>query len=142
MASPENGDRARLPISVSFRTVASGAGMTQTGNRRVSGFFGGVGNLGREAGTKAKPKKGIPMSQVGPGQVDAGCVQCVACEKVIAEGEWFAKIKRGGHTLLLCSQLCAAQFYGRRLPHLRRINLLAMLQAFRRPALQRLSLND
>jgi hypothetical protein len=70
-------------------------------------------------------------------RLDAECVQCPVCEKILTDGEWFARIKRDGHSLLLCSQPCAARFYGRRLPLLRYIHLLTMLQPLANPAEQR-----
>lgn len=63
--------------------------------------------------------------------MDAECAQCVVCEKIINDGGWFTRIKQSGHTLLLCSQPCAARFYDRRLRLLRHIHLLAMLQTSR-----------
>lgn len=74
------------------------------------------------------------MSRAAVSQMHVECAQCVVCEKSINDGVWFARIKQGGHTLLLCSQPCATRFYGRRLPLLRHIHLLAMLQTSRRSA--------
>ncbi len=68
--------------------------------------------------------------------------QCVVCERTVAHGQWYSRIKRDGHTLWLCSPPCAARFYRRRLPLLRHLNLLALLEPGPSPAELRLSLNE
>ena len=56
---------------------------------------------------------------------DAGCVQCLVCEKTITDDKWFAQVKHGDWTVLLCSERCAKAFYARRLPGLRQFVVLA-----------------
>ncbi len=51
--------------------------------------------------------------------------QCVVCEKMITDDAWFARVKHGEWTVMLCSERCAKAFYGQRLPGLRRLALLA-----------------
>jgi hypothetical protein len=74
------------------------------------------------------------MSHFDTSSPKTGHAQCVVCEKFITSDQWFARIKREGQTLMLCSQPCADRFYARRLPLLRHINLLAMLQSSNKTA--------
>ncbi|MDE3100136.1 MAG: hypothetical protein KGJ88_11745 [Verrucomicrobiota bacterium] len=51
--------------------------------------------------------------------------QCLVCERTISNDEWFARVKHGDLTVMLCSRRFAKTFYARRLPDLRRLVLLA-----------------
>lgn len=82
------------------------------------------------------------MSHFDTSSPKTGPAQCVVCERFITGDRWFARIKREGQSLLLCSHACADRFYGRRLPLLRHINLLAMLQSSNSAAARRLGLNE
>jgi hypothetical protein len=69
------------------------------------------------------------MSTVLDGEV----AQCVTCEKAIAGDDWFARVKHGEWTVMLCSERCAKAFYAQRLPGLRRLALLAAHPLLRWP---------
>jgi len=73
---------------------------------------------------------------------EAEHAQCAVCEKSVANNEWFARIEREGQTLMLCSEPCADRFYARKLPLLRQINLLAMLESSPHPGRQRPAWNE
>ena len=57
--------------------------------------------------------------------LDAAHTQCVVCEKLITDHDWFARVKHGEWMVMLCSEQCAKAFYAQRLPGLRRLALLA-----------------
>lgn len=65
------------------------------------------------------------MSHFATHGFDAAHVQCVVCEKIITDDAWFARVKHGDWTVMLCSERCAKAFYAQRLPGLRRLALLA-----------------
>jgi ribosomal protein L24E len=74
------------------------------------------------------------MSHFHAGNLHAPTVQCIVCETPITSDKWFARIKRDGNTMRLCSERCADTFYAKRLPLLRHINILALLQSPHWPA--------
>jgi hypothetical protein len=73
------------------------------------------------------------MTKLDPGGLNAKSVQCFVCEKAVSGGAWFARVKYGGQTTVLCTKQCADAFYAERLPFLRRLVALATLQLALRP---------
>ena len=65
------------------------------------------------------------MSYFDADVLKAAHAQCVVCEKIITDDDWFARVKHGEWTVMLCSERCAKAFYAQRLPGLRRLALLA-----------------
>lgn len=64
------------------------------------------------------------MSYFDAHAFNAAHAQCVVCEKIITDDDWFARVKHGEWTVMLCSERCAKAFYAQRLPGLRRLALL------------------
>jgi hypothetical protein len=69
------------------------------------------------------------MTKLDAGGLNAESAQCFVCEKAAAGGDWFARVKHGDQTIVLCSEQCADAFYARRLPFMRRLVALATLQS-------------
>ncbi|ODU23932.1 MAG: hypothetical protein ABS95_02750 [Verrucomicrobia bacterium SCN 57-15] len=65
------------------------------------------------------------MSHCDSHGLNTAHAQCVVCEKIIIDDDWFARVKHGEWTVMLCSERCAKSFYAQRLPGLRRLALLA-----------------
>lgn len=61
------------------------------------------------------------------------CARCVVCEKDILGDHWFARVKHGEWTVLLCSQPCAKAFYAQQLPAFRWFALLAAHSSLKWP---------
>lgn len=73
------------------------------------------------------------MSHFDTHSLNAAHAQCVVCEKIITDDDWFARVKHGEWMVMLCSERCAKAFYAQRLPGLRRIALLAAHPSLRWP---------
>jgi len=67
------------------------------------------------------------------GGFNAGNGQCFVCEKAIAGERWFARVKHGECTVVLCTEKCAKAFYRQRLPGLRKFQILEAMQSLRWP---------
>ncbi len=58
---------------------------------------------------------------------------CVVCEKNLAGDNWFALLKHGEWTVLLCSERCMNAFHAQQLTALRRLVLLTFHPSLKWP---------
>ena len=65
---------------------------------------------------------------------DVACVQCAVCEKAIAGGKWFARLRISGRMVALCCPLCTETFETNPRPYLRRIETYELMQDSRSSA--------
>ena len=73
------------------------------------------------------------MSHYAAGDFPGGNSQCFVCEKTIAGEQWFARVKHGECTVVLCTEKCARAFYCQRLPGLKRFHILAAIRSLEWP---------
>jgi hypothetical protein len=69
------------------------------------------------------------MTKLDAGGLIAESAQCFVCEKAAVGGDWFARVKHGEQTIVLCSKQCADAFYAERLPFMRRLAVVATSQS-------------
>ena len=74
--------------------------------------------------------------------VQAANNRCFACEKPIAGGHWFARVKHGDWTIRLCSAQCAQDFFAQRVPVLRRLGFQASLGSLSWPGQRSAQFNE
>lgn len=68
------------------------------------------------------------MSQFDASNADCEYVQCAVCEKIIAGGKWFARIKHGEWMVALCCPLCTEAFESKPRAYVRRIETLQLMR--------------
>ena len=68
------------------------------------------------------------MPQFDADNDDVEFVQCAVCEKAIAAGKWFARIRNGEWMVALCCPLCTAAFEDNPQPYMRRIETYAAMR--------------
>lgn len=81
------------------------------------------------------------MSHYDAGGFAGGNGQCFVCEKAITGEHWFARVKHGECTVVLCTEKCAKAFYRQRLPGLRKFQILEALPSLQWPRQQEAMLN-
>lgn len=69
------------------------------------------------------------MSNFDPGNLNVEDVRCVVCEKMITGGNWFARVKHGERTVVLCCSQCAEKFHATPQAYIQPLTTLAMFRS-------------
>lgn len=85
--------------------------------------------------------KGNYMSHYIAGDFAVGSCHCFVCEKTIAGEHWFARVKHGECTVVLCTRKCANAFYRQRLSIFKKIHILDALRSLQWPRQPKTLLN-
>lgn len=113
-------------ISKNFQSSHDGAITTEPRGFRLFSWSYYNEKRNQKPNTRMKANR---MSHFDAENLHAEAVQCVVCEKSLTGDNWYARIKRDGNTVMLCSEDCADKFYAKRLPLLRYINIVTMFQS-------------